>query len=323
MPITDIGSYVTTGSEFEAHWTDVDADRIANSLAAFALPDGFALADLSTAVAAVTAVITSQQSSDNALSIATSGRDAQKEALRDRVIEFRKIVDYRLKGSVYVKSLPDTPLPGASEQKFLRALDDMADLWTRINADSTTPNFTPPLVFADAYALAAFETDVAALRTQYKAVVDAENDARIGRKQRDALLEPLRDRFVSYRQGIEVEYGEQHAFTQSLPDVYPQPGSTPDAVTANGQWDENLMQAVLTWTASTNPNLVEYGVRMTPGATYDSNNASVIGNLTPGFEQFETAEGLANPGDVASYKIYVLLSTGNEAGSNTVTITRP
>ena len=323
MAITDIGSYVITGNEFEAHWTNVDADRVANSLAIFALPDGFALADLTTTVAELVAAITSQESLDNALSIATSGRDAQKLALRNRVIEFRKIVDYRLKGSVYGTSLPDTPLPGASEQKFLRALDDMADLWTRIDADSTTPNFTPPLVFADAFALAAFETDVATLRTQYKAVVDAENDARIGRKQRDALLEPLRDRFVSYRQGIEIEYGEQHAFTQSLPDVYPQPGSTPDAVTASGQWDEMTMQAMLSWTPSTNPNLVEYEVRMTPAATYDSNNTSVIRNLTPGFEQLETMEGLANPGDVASYKVYVMLTTGNEAGSNTVTITRP
>ena len=85
----------------------------------------------------------------------------------------------------------------------------------------------------------------------------------------------------------------------------------------------HLLMAQLSWTPSNDPDLVEYEVRMTPAATYDSNNASVIGNLTPGFEQFETMEGLANPGDVPSYKVYVLLSTGNEAGSNTVTITRP
>jgi len=129
VAITDIGSYVITGNEFEAHWTSVDADRVANSLAAFVLPDGFALADLTSAVAAVAAAITSQESLDNAFSTASNGRDAQKLALRDRVIEFRKIVDYRLDGSVYATSLPDTPAPGASEQKFLRALDDMAGGW--------------------------------------------------------------------------------------------------------------------------------------------------------------------------------------------------
>ena len=36
-----------------------------------------------------------------------------------------------------------------------------------------------------------------------------------------------------------------------------------------------------------------------------------------------TTVGLENPGDVASFKVFVLLTTGNEAGSNTVTITRP
>jgi hypothetical protein len=69
--------------------------------------------------------------------------------------------------------------------------------------------------------------------------------------------------------------------------------------------------------------LLEYEVRMTPAATYDSNNASVIANQSPGTEQLDTTEGLFSPGDVASFKIYVMLTTGNEAGSNTVTITRP
>ncbi len=32
MRITDLWSYVTTGQEFESHWTDVDADRVANTL---------------------------------------------------------------------------------------------------------------------------------------------------------------------------------------------------------------------------------------------------------------------------------------------------
>ena len=323
MPITDIGSYVTTGNEFEAHWADVDADRVGIPLPLFVLPDGFGLADLSAAVAAAATAITSQEGLDNALSIATSGRDAKKLALRDRVIEFRKQVDYRLKGSVYVKSLPDTPLPGASEQKSLRALDDVVDLWTRINADTTTANFTPPLLFADGYALAACVADLAALRTQYKAVVDGENDARIGRKQRDALLGPLRDRFVSYREGIAVEYGEQHAFTLSLPDVYPAAGSTPGAATASGEWDGAADEAVITWNPSSDPNLDHYEIRMTPGPTYNTSNDTVIGSAQPGESEFRTTEGLANSGDVASYKVYVILTSGNEAGSNTVTITRP
>ena len=34
-------------------------------------------------------------------------------------------------------------------------------------------------------------------------------------------------------------------------------------------------------------------------------------------------KGLESPGDEASFKLFVVLTTGNEAGSNTVTIARP
>jgi hypothetical protein len=39
--------------------------------------------------------------------------------------------------------------------------------------------------------------------------------------------------------------------------------------------------------------------------------------------EFLTLSGLAASGDVATFKVYVILTTGNEKGSNTVTITRP
>lgn len=221
MPITDIGSYVTTGEEFDSHWTDVDADRVANSQPEFELITAYGLTNFAADLAAVASAITAQLSLENSLTIAINARDTKKAALRDRVIEFRKQVDYRLKGSIYSTSLPDTPQLGASEQKFLRALDDVADLWTRMNADTTTQDFDPPLVFSGGFGLAEFNTAVAAMRTQYKAVVDAENDAKIGRKKRDALLDAFRDRMVQYRLAIELEYGESHIFTQSLPDVYP------------------------------------------------------------------------------------------------------
>jgi len=287
------------------------------------LPGSYLRADFGTDLAELQTAITNQEDLDNAISLATANRDNQRANLRARVMEFRDRVKLDLKGTGYERGLPDTPHPTASEQKLLKAADDTASLWTRIDAETAIGGFTPPLLMRGNYTLAAFIADLATMRTYFGDVRQAENDARLARKNRDVLLDPLRERMVQYRAVIEVEYGVGHPFVQSLPDVYDSAGSTPDAVTASGQWDEMSMQAMLTWTPSTNPNLVEYEVRMTPAATYDSNNASTIGNLTPGFEQFETMEGLANPGDVASYKVYVLLSTGNEAGSNTVTITRP
>jgi hypothetical protein len=323
MAITDIGSYVTTGEEFKSHWTDVNADRVAGGGTALVLAGGYSLATLTTDVASVATAITSQEDLDNAIALATTARDVRKRTLRERLIEFRDAAAYRLAGSGYVRALPDTPHPDASEQKTLKALDDMASLWVRINADMGVPNFTPPLVLRAAFALAGFQTELATLRTNYKAVTDAENDARIGRGQRDVRLEPLRDRCVQYRQAIGVEYGPLHPFVVSLPDVYPQPGSTPEAVTLGGTWNVATARAEFSWPASTEPDLAEYELRMSVGAAYDAGTASVIGNAPPGTTSFSTTAGLAASGDVASFKLFVRLATGNAAGSNTITITRP
>lgn len=301
---------------------DVNAARVAAGGTALVLADGYALAGLTTDVAEIAAVITAGEDFENAISLAITNRDNRRVTLRERVIEFREAVEYRLKGSGYVRPLPDTPQPTASEQKFLKALDDMASLWVRINADAGVPNFTPPLVLRGTFTLALFQTELAALRVNYKAVTDAENDARIARSQRDVLLPPLRDRFVLYRQAILVEYGPTHPFTTTLPEVYPQPGSTPASVPLTGTWNPATAQADFGWSESDNPNLDEYELRMSPGPTYAA-AATVIAHIPAGTATFSTSEGLANSGDVASFKLFVKLTTGNEAGSNTITIIRP
>lgn len=221
MPITDIRSYVTTGNDFEAHWTEVNDDRAANTLPELAFPDGYKLADLAADIVQADAAITLDEDLNNAFDLVAQARDTLKNSLRDRLMEFRKAVDYRAPESGYVRALPDTPHEDASEQKTLKAADDMESLWTRLNADAAVPNFTPPLLLREGYDVAAFTADLATLRANYKSVSEAETGARIARKKRDVLLEPLKDKYVEYRQAIEVEYGEEHPFFQSLPDVYP------------------------------------------------------------------------------------------------------
>ena len=323
MPITDLGSYVTVGEEFKSHWTDVNADRVAGGGTALLLADGYSLGNLTTGVAGVATAITGQEDLDNALDLGTTNRDNRKLSLRDRLIEFRDAVQYRCKGSGYVRALPDTPALNASEQKIIRALDDMASVWVRINADATVPNFTPPLLLRGNFAVAAFQAVLALLRVNYKAVTDAENDARIGRGQRDVLLDPLRDRFVQYRQAIGVEYGPLHPWTTTLPEVSPAPGSTPAPVPLSGAWNPATAQADFSWPASTEPLLVEYEVQVCDGPTFDAATATVVGNAPPGTLTLNTTFGLAASGDQISAKVFVVLSTGNRAGSNTITITRP
>jgi hypothetical protein len=324
MPIVDLGSYIVTGQAFEAHWSDVNVDRVANTLPELALPDGFVLGNLSTDITALQASMSVVDDLINGQSLATAARDTLRTSLRERVIEFREAVNYRLKDSGYARALPDTPQAGASEQKLLKALDDMQSVWTRVDAATGVPNFTAPLLLRNNIALSDFTTELSTLRTAFIGVTDAGNDLKIARSQRDVLLDPLRGRMVEYRQAVQVEYGDGHPFVTSLPDVSSSStGSTPDAVTASGTWDEETLEAVLTWSASSNSNLSHYEIRVSPGASYDSASASVAGQTQPGTEEFHTTQELLSPGDVASFKVYVILTTGNISGSNTVTITNP
>jgi len=82
--------------------------------------------------------------------------------------------------------------------------------------------------------------------------------------------------------------------------------------------------AKLTWSASSDPNLQEYEIRFCAGASYSTETETVVGNVLPAApRELLTAAGLAAPGNTASFKVYVVLTTGNEKGSNTLTLTRP
>ena len=94
-------------------------------------------------------------------------------------------------------------------------------------------------------------------------------------------------------------------------------------MTLTGTWVPANEQAEFSWPASTNANLDHYELRMSAGSSYDAATATVVGNIPSGTTTFATTAGLENPGDVASFKVFVVLTAGNEAGSNTVTITRP
>ena len=205
---------------------------------------------------------------------------------------------------------------------MLGPLDDCSSLWSKINA-ATIPNFTPPLLLPDGYAVAPFNTDLAALKTAYSSFSTAEQSVRIEREQRNAVQDLAYAAMRDYRAAVLGSFAADHALVASLPTISPVPGSTPNAVTLSGQWDEPSQQAQLSWTESTEGSLQNYSLRMSPGPTYDTQNETVVDSVTSGQTTYETTSGLETSGDVASYKVYVVLDTGNESGSNAVTITRP
>ena len=127
-----------------------------------------------------------------------------------------------------------------------------------------------------------------------------------------------------YRLKIEDLHAPDSLAVQSLPRLTPLPGRTPDPVALTATWDPTAPGAKLTWTASADPERQRYEVRSSPGADYLAEDASVITTVLPGEPLTHTATaGFDLPGAAVSYKIYVRLDTGNEAGSDAETVVRP
>ncbi len=321
MPLFDFGSYVPVMNEFGIHWISVNLLLGAppNHLK---LAGGFTRAQFLLLIAEVQAKIDAAEGLENARQIAATLRDQLKAALRDRLSQFRAMLRALLAKTKYASAAPVLPDLSFGESRFMGPFNDAADLWGRINADITIAGFTPPLVIAG-YTQATFVADIAAVRAAFVDLTTAENDKRLANHERDVLLATAREYMVQYRSAVEGLLGPNHPLTQTLPVLFAAAGSTPNAENLTGQWNPVTSQADFNWTPSTNPNLDSYQMRMCRSSTYDAATATVIGNFPPGTTSFSTIEGLENPGDVASYKLFVILTTGNEAGSNTVTITRP
>jgi hypothetical protein len=319
MAISTIASYLPTMQEFIDHWTDVNT-AIAPTV--LTLQGGYTVANLTTDRSAVDTAITAVESADNARQIAAGDRDLKKSSARIRLAQFRATVTGLLTGTPYVRTLPKMPRFGDNQGKQLKAFDDVANAWSRINT-ATIPGFTPPLLLAGGYSLANFTTELAALRAAFVASTNGDADSRQARSERDVLLPPAKSRMTLYRQAVKGILPAGSPLLLTIPAVNPPPGSTPDPVNLSGVWNDTTDEADLSWSASPNPNLDHYSVRTAPGPTYHAADESVVADVLPPDTTFSTNQGLLAPGATALFRVYVVLTTANEKGSNTVSVTHP
>ena len=323
MPITNTGSYLTTAQAFIAHWTAVNATLGANPLL---LRGTYSLANFTTDRATLQTAITALEPLLNALETAIADRDIKKAAIKPRVLQFRNAVRHYLQNNPLESSLPTQPAISSVESKFLKPLDDTAALWVTVNAIPATgagsvPGFTPPLLLLGGYSAAIFTTELAALRTTYLTVSNAQVNAKLARERRDVLLPNLRLRMEQYRKAILALYPLTDPFVQSLPALSAPSAATPAPVSASGKWDVALQKGVITILPSTAPTLDYYSVRSSP-APYSAKEEKVIGRMEAGETKFLTTSGLAAEGSELLSRVYVVLKSGNEKGSATVKIVR-
>ncbi len=316
MPISGPSSYIPTINLFLAHWEDANT---ANG-SSIDLPEGIDRDgleadrdDLANQQAAV-------EDRLNDVEIGNATLFQQKDALRERLLEFNRRVRGLLPGSAFERALPDAPNIGSAQGAFTKPLQDMDSLWQKIN----TAQDPDPFLLSGDYAVADFQTDLNALTDAYITDADNEQELKLARDARNVLQEKIVPILVSYRRVIEALFAPGSAIIESLPALYPAPGHTPDAVTAEGIWDAGTSMALITYSESADNDLEEYQLRRSPVSPYNTAEEHVVAtNPAEATREFSTADGLTSPGDTALYRVYVILNTGNEKGSETVVVTRP
>jgi hypothetical protein len=249
-------------------------------------------------------------------------RDYEKEAMKERLRQLGGFVKSQLRDSVYAGQVPPLVNMTDSMGKWIIAMDDAAHMWTTINA--TPPaGFTPPLLLVDAYPIATFTTDVTALKTRFTNYTQAAQDVTRSIDERDAKYKSIRDRLVQYRAVVPSLFAEDHPLVTSLPRLTPLPGHTPDPVVLSGAWNDGPKVAELSWTASSDVDLDHYEVRRSGSDPYNSNTEVMVQSVPAAQTSLDTDAGLELPTATMRYKVYVVLTTGNESGSNALEVTRP
>lgn len=318
MPISGPSSYLPVTDEILTHWEIADTTLGAGN--EIVVQGGVARAGLETLRNSLETKRADVQAKLNLQETARGAIEELKAVLLLRLNQFNDKVRSLYAGSKWERSLPLVPSSGLAQSSITDPLDDAASLWLLMNADAGIPDIT----LLGGYTQAQFVTDLAALKTAYRNYNNTGTTLTVTREERNDLQDQIRVILVNYRKSLPTFFAAGHALVESMPVLSPARGSTPDAVVASATWDVTLGMAKITFTASVDPNLFQYEIRSCVGPSYSTDNETVIGNVGPtALREFLSLDNLSAPGSVVTYKVYVITTTGNEKGSNTVLVTRP
>lgn len=323
MPISGPSSFLPTSDAFVSHWEEVNSALGAGH--ELLVLDGMSRNDLITLRDELEGLRDNVTEGGVTRSLAREAVTVLITTLQARLVEFNERVRADLPGSTFARVLPEAFSVGDAEGTAREALRQMRALWERINGISPAPaGVTLPMVLRGGYALATLEAAIDTLRTNFLDLSDADQLLRLGRESRNDKQDVIYPILKAYRARVASRFGPDHALTESLPALTPEGGHTPDAVLAHGAWDAAAGQAKITWPASTDADLDHYELRGVPGPDYVGDDESVIATVEKdAAREVFTDFALGTPGAMAGFKVFVVLTSGNEKGSNPVYVTRP
>ena len=316
MPISSPSSYLPTADEFIAHWTGANAEL--GAAGPILLAGGMSLASFTALRGTLQTQRAQVESARNGLEGSRGDLEATKTALLARLNQFNAKVRSLSPGTRWEPLLPKAFNVSEGMGRVIRPLDDLADVWTRYDAD------VAPVTLPGGYFIDDFTDQLAALKLLYTATSSAAVALRLARGKRNETQEKIHEVLRQYRSRIPAEFLPGSAIFETLPRLSPLPGSTPDPVQLAGSYHVPTQQALLTWDAPADPSVVKLEVRGNVGPEFEAEDEILLATVLPAGPHTWTGPlGLDTPGTAVSFKVFTLTAEGNQRGSNEVTITRP
>lgn len=324
MPISKLSTYLPTIDSFAAHWNQcltayapkILTVRLPNNTAVTRAQFGDLRDLLEAQQIAVQARLTDQL-------IARGGVEIQKTDLLKRFHLFTGMVDGYYQNTDFHLARPLAPGLGYGQLTFSLPLFDAMSLWKKMNEGAPPAGVTLPLVLSDGTDHSTFASAVSTLQFAYRNERDKGQDVTLARAGRDRLQDRAYDIMKAYRESVPSVMAAFPDLVATLPRLTPLPGHTPDAVNASAVFEAPDKSKVV-YDESTDPTLESYQLRGNVGDEYSNEDAMVIATNAPGApREFNVSFGLNQPGAKVALKVYVILNTGNEAGSAPMFVQRP
>jgi hypothetical protein len=323
MAITGNASYIPTMNDFIAHWGQCNS-ALAPAALLVRLPD-----NTTRTVAQFTTLRDTIQAQQNAVQgglmaqqLARASIFFKKEQLLAWFNLFNSLLDGYYQNTDFYAARPYAPVVTAGQEAFTRPMVDVINLWGSINAGPAPAGVTLPLVLGDGTVQGGFASAVSALQFAYAEERRKAQDLTLARARRDGSDSTAYDTLKAYREAVPGKLTTHPELIATLPRLTPLPGHTPSAVNASAIFQPPNAARVV-YDASNDLQLERYELRGTVGDHYDDQDAVVIATRAPGEpREFLTTFGLNQPGAEIALKVFVVLNSGNEAGSAPMIVER-
>jgi len=319
MPISGPSSYLPTIDEFSTHWGAADATLGAGN--EIALADGTVRAGLIARRGDLDTARTDVSSKMNDVELARAVLEDGKKNMLLRLSQFIDKVRAYFAGSKWERALPLQPSLTDGQATVVDAMVDAQTLWAKMNAD---PAIAVDPTLLGGYTQANFAAELVTLKAAYTSYTAEKKLLNVEIGQRDDVQKVIQPILVSYRRALPTFFAAESAMVSTLPRLTPEPGATPEPVVATIEIDPVTGMVWIRWSAYAGTNLAKFQVRVTSGLFYSNEDDEIVLDVLPGEpREVLTLAGVPSPGMTAQFRVFAITDTGNEAGSNTVGITRP